>query len=738
MLSNNNGFNYEIGWNKFHLKLFGLWPDKKKLNWGLFHAACIFFVLTIPRFAALLILWGDYDIMIQTLSTHLPFLMVIIKLSVLSLKKKVFIKMYNEISNDWNESIAAGYYHVVKKYANISRDISFLSFLTVWFACIAGTIAQLFYNMEKLLLINPDPNLSINLFWVCWLPYNTTTTINYIITMLLQIYASFCGIIIYASFDLFIMFLILQLVGHCRIIQESLRNLKDDSNNPQVFWIKLKKIIIKHQKINELTEILENTFNYCLLFQLVGCAFTFCFQGYSIMMLIKRPINILQIGMAGILMFGSILQLFLYCWTCEMLISESLAISYSFYESNWYKLPVKKAQCLTIVGYRAFKPLNITVGKFSKLSYGLFIDVDFKNAYSLIKLNLDFFGLWPMSRDNFLADNLALIHGINIFFIIFIPRSIAFLLIFGQTDVMIQSLSTNIPCILSLVKLYIFYKRKKVITLLFGLYNFFYLINFLYKKYSSMEIDKKNAPDPRLTLDLVWVSYVPYNVHKTKTIFVIHWIVQLYASVIGVVCYLAFDCFCVFLIFHLIGQLIILQEKIRNINNINNKNKNSENLLTKLINIVKRHQELIRFTETLENCFNKVLLSQLMGSCLNVSVQGYFLLGNFIRGELSLFQAAFTISFVLYTLTHLFFLCYAGELLVQTSMKIGFAAYEAEWYDLSTNEGKLLMFVTLNSMRSLKITTGKFAILSYELFITVIRTSLSYLSVLLAAKDSKS
>lgn len=105
--------------------------------------------------------------------------------------------------------------------------------------------------MEKLLLINPDPSLSINLFWVCWLPYETTTTINYLITMLLQIYASFCGIIIYASFDLFIMFLILQLVGHCRIIQRSLRNLEDDSNNPQVFWIKLKKIIIKHQNINE-------------------------------------------------------------------------------------------------------------------------------------------------------------------------------------------------------------------------------------------------------------------------------------------------------------------------------------------------------------------------------------------------------------------------------------------------------------------------------------------------------
>lgn len=39
-------------------------------------------------------------------------------------------------------------------------------------------------------------------------------------------------------------------------------------------------------------------------------------------MSVQGHVNILQIGMAGILMIGSILQLFLYCWTCEMLISE--------------------------------------------------------------------------------------------------------------------------------------------------------------------------------------------------------------------------------------------------------------------------------------------------------------------------------------------------------------------------------------------------------------------------------
>lgn len=95
-----------------------------------------------------------------------------------------------------------------------------------------------------------------------------------------------------------------------------------------------------------------------------------------------------------------------------------------------------------------------------------------------------------MSKNNFLSDNIPLIHGINIFFIIFIPRSIAFLLIFGQTDVMIQSLSTNIPCILSLVKLYIFYKRKKgkIITNLVEFYLYIFKSNPSFRKYFNNNV----------------------------------------------------------------------------------------------------------------------------------------------------------------------------------------------------------------------------------------------------------
>lgn len=63
----------------------------------------------------------------------------------------------------------------------------------------------------------------------------------------------------------------------------------------------------------------------------------------------------------------------------------------------------------------------------------------------------------------------------------------------------------------------------------------------------------------------------------------------------GELIYDGFDCFCIFCILHVTGQLKVLQIKLQNININKINNESSNNLLPVLIQIVKRHQELIRF-----------------------------------------------------------------------------------------------------------------------------------------------
>ncbi|XP_044009215.1 odorant receptor 13a-like [Aphidius gifuensis] len=395
-----------------------------------------------------------------------------------------------------------------------------------------------------------------------------------------------------------------------------------------------------------------------------------------------------------------------------------------------------------------------------------------KSSYRWTKLNFDIVGSWPSSSSN-IGQFRAFINSVLITTLILIPRFSALYYIKNYLDGVVFNASGNLIYIVSIIKMFVIFKNQKVLAKILddilsewnnSLENSNYhvvekyanisknisilslliswtvcVMGCLAQRYSNIEIDDSVERHPRLAEDMFWVSYFPYDIHATKIIFALHWTLQAYASVVGATIYVAFDCYCCFLILHLTGQLTILQIDLRNIHlKYKSKNYNTNNLQSKLKKIVKRHHELIQLSVTLEKCFNKVLLLQLLTCCLTFASQGYLMIGKLIRGDMTFFQTEFAVAYTTYTVVHFYFLCYAGESLIQTSMKIGFAAYEAEWYDLSTNEGKLLMFVTLNSMRSLKITTGKFAILSYELFITVIRTSLSYLSVLLAAKDSKS
>lgn len=100
------------------------------------------------------------------------------------------------------------------------------------------------------MLTNPDPRLTTHLFWVVYLPYNTSTTMSYAATMFFQIYASAVGIIVYACFDNLCFFLILHICGQCRIIQLSLKNL-EDFTEPKNYWSNVGKIVRKHQEINQ-------------------------------------------------------------------------------------------------------------------------------------------------------------------------------------------------------------------------------------------------------------------------------------------------------------------------------------------------------------------------------------------------------------------------------------------------------------------------------------------------------
>ncbi|XP_046613319.1 odorant receptor 13a-like isoform X2 [Neodiprion virginianus] len=86
-------------------------------------------------------------------------------------------------------------------------------------------------------------------------------------------------------------------------------------------------------------------------------------------------------------------------------------------------------------------------------------------------------------------------------------------------------------------------------------------------------------------------------------------------------------------------------------------------------------------------------------------------------------------------LLQIYIYCSLGDDLLTESTKVGQAAYECPWTNFSTSVKSCLLVMTMRSQQPLLITAGNFYVMSMENFAAILKTSLSYLSVLRAMCD---
>ncbi|KAL2716812.1 odorant receptor 13a-like [Vespula squamosa] len=136
--------------------------------------------------------------------------------------------------------------------------------------------------------------------------------------------------------------------------------------------------------------------------------------------------------------------------------------------------------------------------------------------------------------------------------------------------------------------------------------------------------------------------------------------------------YTSVDTFVVTLVFHACGQFRNLRQQLSNLSP-----ENDYEFKAKLALIVKKHDSLNRFVNTIERQFNDMLLLQMLGCSIQICV--------------TCFQALL-------------------------SMGIVDAVYECKWYNLSPNQTKSLMIIMFRAQVPMRITAAKFCSFSHKLF----------------------
>ncbi|XP_033208215.1 odorant receptor 22c-like [Belonocnema kinseyi] len=230
-------------------------------------------------------------------------------------------------------------------------------------------------------------------------------------------------------------------------------------------------------------------------------------------------------------------------------------------------------------------------------------------------------------------------------------------------------------------------------------------------------------------------AYFPYDINKSPN-FQLSWLLQCISIQLGNIAFAGIDSFFAILVLHICGQFRVLHQRVLECVEATDGKFQKWKLQNKVSLIVQRHEHLNKCIAIVEDTFNIMFLAQIIGFTITFCVQGYVLILAITEDHngLNALELIFMIIYIEYMVLNFFVYCYIGEYLRNESREIAFAAYNSKWYNLKAEEATFILFLTHRARKTIGITTGKFFVLSLELFTGIIKTSMGYLSMLLAVK----
>ncbi|GAB1863026.1 Odorant receptor [Camponotus japonicus] len=196
-----------------------------------------------------------------------------------------------------------------------------------------------------------------------------------------------------------------------------------------------------------------------------------------------------------------------------------------------------------------------------------------------------------------------------------------------------------------------------------------------------------------------------------------------HASIIGML-----DALIITLILHVSGQVDIVCQGLFELFSGKHEYKSYKDATSA---IIRRHQDIIAFSNDIENLFSYIALLQFLTNTLVICCIAFAIV-TCIQSDQGYALLLKSLFFYIAITLEAFIFCFAGEYLSNKSKSVANTAYEVLWYDAKPSENRILLILMLRSQKRLTLTIGKFNDLSLEVFMSILKASASYVSVLLA------
>ncbi|XP_020710632.2 odorant receptor Or2-like isoform X2 [Athalia rosae] len=222
-----------------------------------------------------------------------------------------------------------------------------------------------------------------------YLPFSLNATGNYVVAYAGEIILGSAMTMHTIAFDTFFVGCILFAIARLRSLQLSIeavgldmkKKLRaqnnvgpwEEENFFQQFRVtsrtELKKCVEEHQEIFALCKIIDSMLSLTLFVVFFIYAGIICLVGFNAMLL-GPSWNLLKLGQY----LGALLvQICLYYWHGNELMTESLKVADSAVRCDWYDFGESNIKTIVFIIFRSQKPILLTAGKFYKVTLETFL-----------------------------------------------------------------------------------------------------------------------------------------------------------------------------------------------------------------------------------------------------------------------------------------------------------------------------------------------------------------------------
>ncbi|KAF7988492.1 hypothetical protein HCN44_001065 [Aphidius gifuensis] len=197
-------------------------------------------------------------------------------------------------------------------------------------------------------------------------------------------------------------------------------------------------------------------------------------------------------------------------------------------------------------------------------------------------------------------------------------------------------------------------------------------------------------------------------------------------TTIDVICIWTSDTFIIMMVQHCCTLFSIVGILLQQLNSKNcNYNENHERKIITQAIIV--HKYAIEFAEFIEKSVTKLYGFVFLLTMIFMSITGFYVvLIMEENGNEGMRMVAFTIGQAI----HLFFSTLPSQSLINSSENVFYSVYNCQWNELSIKSQNSLCIMLIRSSKSTGLTASKFYPINLENFGNIIKTSISYFTVL--------